>query len=227
MSKLFSKFSLRDLTLENRIVISPMCQYSATKGKATDWHKIHLGSLALSGAGMLCIEATAVEEAGRITHGDLGLWNKATEDALREVIQTIKKYSKIKICIQLAHAGRKASCHLPWNGGKQLLASENNWQTYAPSAIPMNEGEELPRELKDEDMNRIREAFKTSTLYADNIGFDAIELHAAHGYLLHQFLSPISNKRTDGYGGSLQNRMRFPLEIFDIIRHNWNKNFSY
>lgn len=218
MSKLFSPLTLRGLTLANRIVVSPMCQYSAERGEATDWHMIHLGHLALSGAAMLCIEATAVEPDGRITPADLGLWDDTTENALKPVLEAIRRHSPIRIAMQIAHAGRKASSHVPWEGGQLIPVSEGGWQTHAPSALPHKEGEAPPLALDEAGLNRIREAFAATTRRAARLGIDAIEVHAAHGYLLHQFLSPLANQRTDQYGGSLENRMRFPLEIFDIVR---------
>ncbi|HVE05735.1 MAG TPA: NADH:flavin oxidoreductase/NADH oxidase [Paraburkholderia sp.] len=218
MSALFSPLTLRSVTLPNRIVVSPMCQYSAERGEATAWHMIHLGHLALSGAGLLCIEATAVEPDGRITPGDLGLWDDATERALEPVLAAIRKYSDIPVAMQLAHAGRKASSHAPWDGGQLIPVSGGGWLPHAPSALPHKAGEEPPLALDIPGLNRIREAFASSARRAARLGLDAIEIHCAHGYLLHQFLSPIANQRDDEYGGSRENRMRFPLEIFDIVR---------
>ncbi len=218
MSLLFSPFALRELTLSNRIVISPMCQYSAVDGMAQPWHMIHLGHLALSGAGMLCLEATAVEAQGRITPGDLGLWNDATEAALVPVLAAIRQYAPIPVVVQLAHAGRKASSRAPWLGGQQIPESEGGWLGQAPSAVPIKDGEVAPTALDQGGLDRIRAAFAASAQRAARLGLDGIELHAAHGYLLHEFLSPISNLRTDAYGGSLENRMRFPLEVFDAVR---------
>jgi NADPH2 dehydrogenase len=218
MSALFTPFQLRDLALSNRIVVSPMCQYSAEDGRATAWHMIHLGSLALSGAAMLCLEATAVEAIGRITPSDLGLWDDATEAALVPVLAAIRSHAPIKIAMQLAHAGRKASSHLPWQGGQQIDLATGGWLAAAPSAIPHKPGETAPVALGSAGLDRIKQAFVASTGRAERLGIDAIEIHAAHGYLLHQFLSPLSNQRTDDYGGSLANRMRFPLEIFDAVR---------
>src|SRR4051794_25823214 len=200
MSALFSPLTLRSVTLPNRIVVSPMCQYSAERGEATAWHMIHLGSLALSGAGMLCIEATAVEPVGRITPGDLGLWDNATEAALRPVLAAIRSYSKIAVTMQLAHAGRKASCHVPWEGGQVIPLSEGGWLTSAPSAHPQKEGEPVPLPLDETGLARVREAFVNAAKRAMRLGIDGLEIHAAHGYLLHQFLSPIANHRTDAYG---------------------------
>jgi NADPH2 dehydrogenase len=219
MSALFSPLQLRGLTLPNRIVISPMCQYSAEDGRATDWHMIHLGGLALSGAGLLCIEATAVEPEGRITPADLGLWNDATEAALKPILSAIRKHASIPVAIQLAHAGRKASSHLPWEGGRLIPADQpGGWRPFAPSALPQKDGEAAPIALDAAGLARVRDAFAAAAKRAQRLGIDAIEVHNAHGYLLHEFLSPISNHRTDAYGGSLENRMRFPLEVFDAVR---------
>jgi NADPH2 dehydrogenase len=195
-----------------------MCQYSAENGAATAWHMIHLGHLALSGAGLLFTEATAVEPEGRITLGDLGLYNDETEAALKPVLAAIRKYSKIPVAVQVAHAGRKASSELPWHGGQQLAAAKGGWIAHAPSALPQKDGERPPAALDKAGLARIRNAFAETTKRAARLGFDAIEVHSAHGYLLHEFLSPISNQRTDEYGGSLENRMRFPLEVFDAVR---------
>lgn len=218
MSALFSPLKLRNLTLANRIVISPMCQYSAEDGAATAWHMIHLGHLALSGAGMLMVEATAVEADGRITHGDLGLYDDATEAALVPVLKAIRKYSKIPVVTQIAHAGRKASSYLPWEGGQQIPLAKGGWLAHAPSALPQKDGEQAPIALDKTGLARIKNAFVETAKRATRLGFDGIEVHSAHGYLLHEFLSPISNQRDDEYGGSLENRMRFPLEIFDEVR---------
>lgn len=218
MSALFSPFSLRGLNLSNRIMISPMCQYSADHGAAADWHIIHLGNLALSGAGMLCIEATAVEADGRITPGCLGLWDDRTEAALKRALDALRLYSKIPVVIQLAHAGRKASSHLPWHGGQLIAVTEGGWRPHAPSALPQKNGEPAPLALDRAGLDRIRQAFVDSAKRALRLGIEGIELHAAHGYLMHEFLSPIANQRSDEYGGSLENRMRFPLEIFDAVR---------
>jgi NADPH2 dehydrogenase len=218
MSTLFSSFKLRDLTLPNRIIVSPMCQYSAVDGQATAWHMIHLGSLALSGAGMLCLEATAVEAIGRITPGDLGLYDDATEAALKPVLAAIRKHSKIAVAMQVAHAGRKASSHAPWDGGQQVPLDRGGWVAQAPSPLPQKPGELPPQEIDAAGLVRIRDAFVATAKRAARLGIDALEIHGAHGYLLHEFLSPISNQRSDAYGGSLENRMRFPLEVFDAVR---------
>ena len=218
MSALFSPIQLRDLALANRIMVAPMCQYSADNGAANDWHFTHINSLALSGAAMFCIEATHVESIGRITPGCLGLWDDATEAALKPILTSVRKRSKAAVAMQLAHAGRKGSSHTPWNGGQLIPIAEGGWQTVAPSAVPHKEGETAPLALDAAGLLRIRDAFVSAAKRAERLGIDALELHFAHGYLVHQFLSPIANKRTDQYGGSLQNRMRYPLELFDAVR---------
>lgn len=218
MSKLFSPFTFRGLTLANRILVSPMCQYSAEGGKANDWHMVHLGSMALSGAAMVVLEATGVEPEGRITPGCLGLWDDATEAALKPVVAMMRKYSPAKLAIQLSHAGRKGSSRVPWEGGQQIPVAEGGWSTFAPSPLPHKEGEVPPQALGEAGLLRIRDAFVAAAKRADRLGFDAVELHGAHGYLLHQFLSPVANRRADGYGGSLENRLRFPLEVYEAVR---------
>ena len=224
MSTLFTPIKLRGLTLTNRIFIEPMCQYSAEDGRAQDWHMIHLGGLAMSGAGMLCIEATAVEAAGRITLGCLGLWNDECEAALEPVLKAIRRFTRIPVAIQLAHAGRKASSQLPWEGGQQIPIPQGGWQASAPSAVPYKDGETPPVALDSAGLDRIVKAFSTAAQRAARLGIDAIEIHSAHGYLLHEFLSPLSNRRTDQYGGTLQNRLRFPLQIFDAVREVFPKD---
>jgi 2,4-dienoyl-CoA reductase-like NADH-dependent reductase (Old Yellow Enzyme family) len=221
MSKLFSPFALRQLTLENRIMVSPMCQYSATDGNPGDWHLIHLGQLALGGVGLLCIEATAVEAIGRISSGCLGLYSDDNEAAFRKLITGLRRLAGTPLAIQLAHAGRKGSSHTPWNGGKLMEPSAGGWETIAPSALPFSPSEPPPREMTASDLDRVRAAFVQAAQRSNRLGIDAIELHAAHGYLLHEFLSPLSNQRSDGYGGSLENRMRFPLEVFAAVRSVW------
>jgi len=219
MSALFSPFSLGPLKLNNRIAIAPMCQYSASDGDASDWHMIHLGNLALSGAGLLCIEATAVEAQGRITANDLGLWCEHNAQALQPVLQAIRRHSDMPVAIQLAHAGRKASSQVPWQGGKNIAPGlPGGWQTVAPSALPFAAGDTVPLALDAAGLQRVKDSFVASARRAQQLGIDAIELHGAHGYLLHQFLSPLSNQRDDAYGGSLENRMRFPLEIFEAVQ---------
>jgi 2,4-dienoyl-CoA reductase-like NADH-dependent reductase (Old Yellow Enzyme family) len=218
MSALFSSITLRGLELANRIMVAPMCQYSAIDGEANDWHFTHINSLALSGAAMFCIEATAVEAIGRITPGCLGLYNDATEAALKPILASVRKHSKAAVAIQLAHAGRKGSSHTPWEGGQQIPVAQGGWQAEGPSAVPHKEGEAPPLALDAAGLKRIRDAFVATAKRAERLGIDALEVHCAHGYLLHQFLSPISNRRTDQYGGSLENRLRFPLEVFDAVR---------
>jgi 2,4-dienoyl-CoA reductase-like NADH-dependent reductase (Old Yellow Enzyme family) len=219
MSTLFSPCAIGPLHLKNRIVIAPMCQYSAVDGAATDWHLIHLGQLALSGAGLLIIEATAVEAVGRITPGCLGLYSDATEAALKRVLQGVRAHSRMPIAIQLGHAGRKASSHVPWDGGMLIPADQpGGWLPLAPSALPQLQGEALPQALDEAGLQRILAAFVNAARRAHRLGLDAIELHGAHGYLLHQFLSPLSNVRSDAYGGTLAKRMRFPLQVFEAVR---------
>ena len=218
MSQLFSTFNLGSLTLQNRIVIAPMCQYSAEAGEATDWHLMHLGQLAASGAGLLIIEATAVEPEGRITPGDLGLWSDETEAALARVLAAVRKYSSMPMALQIAHAGRKASTQAPWDGGQQISVEEGGWTCLAPSSLPFIAEDPAPLALNQAGLQRILAAFVSAAQRAERLGLDAIEIHAAHGYLLHEFLSPLSNQRQDEYGGSLENRLRFPLAVFDAMR---------
>lgn len=224
--RLFEPITSGSLTMPNRIVIAPMCQYSAEEGCMTDWHLIHLGNLALSGAGLLTIEATAVAPEGRISYADVGLWDEKTEAAMADTLRVIRKWSDIPIAIQLAHAGRKASTDLPWRGGAQIAPGQTNgWQTIAPSAVPYGEEDESPRAMDDAAMAQVRDAFAASAERSVRLGLDAIQIHAAHGYLLHQFLSPLSNQRQDQYGGSLENRMRFPFEVFDAVRNTVPADF--
>src|SRR5581483_7000349 len=219
MSTLFTPYRVGSLELRNRIVIAPMCQYSADEGRATDWHVIHLGNLALSGAALLTIEATAVSPEGRISPDDLGLWSDQTEEALGRVLRVVRRYSDMPVAIQLAHAGRKGSTRVPWEGGKQIPPGEpRGWQTVAPSALPFAEGQYPPAALDRGGIAAVRDAFAQAARRAARLGLDAVQIHSAHGYLLHQFLSPLSNRRDDAYGGSLENRMRYPLEIYDAVR---------
>lgn len=218
LSALFSPIELRGLKLQNRIMVAPMCQYSAVNGVAGDWYPSHYLSLALSGAAMVCIEATGVEAIGRITPGCLGLYNDACEAALKPILTLVRKYSKTAIAIQLAHAGRKACSARPWEGGQLIPIAEGGWLPEAPSALAHKEDEPPPKALDDAGLKRIRTAFADAARRAARLEVDAIEIHCAHGYLLHQFLSPLANQRSDDYGGSLANRMRFPLEVFDAVR---------
>lgn len=219
MSRLFTPLSIGDLQIANRIVVAPMCQYSAREGSATEWHMIHLGQLALSGAGLLICEATAVSAEGRITRDDLGLYNDANQAALARVLSAIRAYSPVPVALQLAHAGRKASSRTPWDGGGQIPPGKpGGWQTVAPSALSHAPEDPAPKALDRGGLERIRADFVAAAQRAVRLGVDGIELHGAHGYLLHEFLSPIANRREDDYGGSLVNRMRFPLEVFDAVR---------
>ena len=218
MSALFSPIRLADLELANRIVVSPMCQYSANDGVASDWHITHLGMLANSGAGLLVAEMTDVKRAGRISHGCLGLYSDACEAALERVVAHCHRIGTAKIGVQLAHAGRKGSAGVPWEGRDKGAPAPDPWQTIAPSAIPFGAGWAAPRAMTHEDIERVRAAFAAAARRAVRIGFDAIELHMAHGYLLHSFVSPLSNRRNDEYGGTLEGRMRFPLEVARAVR---------
>jgi 2,4-dienoyl-CoA reductase-like NADH-dependent reductase (Old Yellow Enzyme family) len=224
MSALFQPIEFRSLRLNNRIMVSPMCQYSATEGSAADWHLIHLGHLAIGGAGMLFVEATAVNPAARITPSCLGLYSDANEAALARVVRAVRANSDIPLGIQLAHAGRKGSSRAPWDGGSLLSPREGGWIPVAPSPVAHTEGEPPPHALTRPELEELKRDFATAVLRADRLGFDAIELHAAHGYLLHEFLSPLSNRRTDEYGSSLENRMRLPLEVFAAMRAEWPKH---
>lgn len=216
---LFTPFRVAGIELQNRIVIAPMCQYSADEGRATDWHVIHLGHLALSGAALLTIEATAVEPEGRISPRDLGLWSDDTEAALASTLASVRRWSDMPIAIQLAHAGRKASTRVPWEGSAQIAPNEpEGWQTIAPSPFPFTPGDNAPVAMDRQALARVRDAFARAAERSGRLGLNAVQIHAAHGYLLHQFLSPLSNSREDEFGGSLENRMRFPLEVFDAVR---------
>ncbi len=217
-SALFSPIKLADLTLPNRIVVSPMCQYSADDGVGNDWHMTHLGTMANSGAGMLVIEATHVERRGRITHGCLGLYSDDCEAALVRLVNHCRRIGNAKVCIQLAHAGRKASAQRPWEGAKALADAEDAWPTIAPSAIPFGPGWHTPRAMTEDDMARVTAAFTDAAKRSLRAGVDAVELHFAHGYLLHSFVSPLSNTRNDAYGGSFEGRMKFPLEVSRAVR---------
>ena len=225
-AKLFTPLRVAGFELANRIVIAPMCQYSAEDGRMTDWHLIHLGQLALSGAALLTIEATAVLPEGRITYADVGLWSDETEAAMGRVLSSIRRYSDMPFAIQLAHAGRKASTEVPWKGGGQIADNgatvaangATGWRTVAPSALAFLPNETAPVALDRDGMAQIRDAFAQAARRAARLDIAAVQIHAAHGYLLHQFLSPLSNVRDDEYGGGLENRMRFPLEVFDAVR---------
>ncbi|HET7191506.1 MAG TPA: NADH:flavin oxidoreductase/NADH oxidase [Pseudolabrys sp.] len=217
-STLFTPFRLPGLELANRIVVSPMCQYSADDGCASDWHLMHLGMMAHSGAALVIVEATHVERHGRITHGCLGLYSDDNEAALARVVAQARRMGPAKFGIQIAHSGRKGSAQRPWEGGGALPPDADPWPTIAASPIPFGAGWHTPREATETDMERVRAAFVAAAQRALRIGFDEIELHMAHGYLAHGFMSPVSNKRTDQYGGSLENRLRFPLSIARAVR---------
>ncbi|MBW4891802.1 NADPH dehydrogenase NamA [Mucilaginibacter sp. HMF5004] len=220
MSHLFSPITIRNIELRNRIAVSPMCEYSSTDGFANEWHHVHLGSFAVGGAGLVITEATAVSPEGRISPSDLGIWKDEHIDELLRINTFIHQQGAVA-GVQLAHAGRKASHAEPWNGGTQIPVATGGWETVAPSPIPFKEGTEKPVELDQAGISKIIEDFKQSTYRAIKAGFKVIELHAAHGYLVHQFLSPLSNHRADEYGGSFENRIRLLLEITDAVRAAW------
>ena len=224
-SKLFSPIELRQLKLDNRLVVGPMCQYSADDGSANDWHMMHLGTLSNSGAGLLIVEATHVEREGRITHGCLGLYSDANEAALKTVVEACRRRGSAKLGIQLSHAGRKASAKRPWEGA-QMNEPElaKPWPTKSSSAIPFGDGWHIPQAYTAAEIEALPALYATATKRADRLGFDLVEAHGAHGYLLHQFLSPHANKRTDQWGGSLDNRMRLPLAVFQAMRAAWPSN---
>jgi len=223
MSKLFTPLTIKDITFRNRIAISPMCMYSAVDGFANDWHLVHLGSRATGGVGLVIQEATAVSPEGRISPGDLGLYYDEHIEMLQRITSFIKQQGAIA-GIQLAHAGRKASCARPWEGGKQLKKETGGWTTVAPSPLPFYPDDNAPEALDTEGVKRIVDNFKNAAHRALKAGYQLIDIHSAHGYLIHQFLSPISNHRTDMYGGSFENRIRLLLEIVDAIKSVWPSN---
>ncbi len=220
MSKLFSPIQLRGLTVKNRIFMSPMCQYSAQHGILNEWHRIHYGSRAVGGAGLVMIEASSVSPEGRISPYDSGIWSERHAEAMRPITAFIKEQGATP-AIQLAHAGRKGSCAQPWMGGKGIAIEDGGWQPMAPSAVPFAADYNLPREMSQVDIDRVIAEFAAATKLALSAGFEAVEIHLAHGYLLHQFLSPLSNRRTDSYGGSLENRMRLPVQVAQTVRELW------
>jgi 2,4-dienoyl-CoA reductase-like NADH-dependent reductase (Old Yellow Enzyme family) len=222
MAFLFEPLSIRGIKLKNRLVVSPMCQYSSEDGFANDWHLVHLGTHAVGGAGLVFTEATAVSAAGRISPGDLGIWKDQHIDQLKRITSFIEKHGSIP-GIQLAHAGRKASHHVPWKGGKALTLSEGAWQTLASSAIPFKNDEPAPHAMSKEDIEQVINNFRQAAERAAKAGFKIIEIHAAHGYLLNEFMSPLSNHRADEYGGSFENRIRLVLEVISAIREAWDK----
>jgi 2,4-dienoyl-CoA reductase-like NADH-dependent reductase (Old Yellow Enzyme family) len=217
---LFDSFTIRAVTFRNRIFVSPMCQYSSDDGLPNDWHLVHLGSRAVGGAGLVMVEASGVSPEGRITAWDSGIWSQQHADAFRRIVASIESNGAVA-GIQLAHAGRKASTDVPWRGGHVIREGPHSWQTVAPSPIPFREGEPVPHELTVGEIDEIVEQFVRSTELALDAGFRVVELHMAHGYLLHEFLSPLSNGRTDEYGGALENRMRFPLRVAERVRQTW------
>jgi 2,4-dienoyl-CoA reductase-like NADH-dependent reductase (Old Yellow Enzyme family) len=211
---------IKSVTIKNRIGMSPMCQYSAANGFADDWHLVHYGSRAVGGVGLILVEATAVAPEGRITPNDLGLWNDDQITGLKKVATLIAAQGAVA-GIQIAHAGRKASHAAPVNGGKQLTTNDGGWQTVAPSAIPFEPGETAPLELDHSGINKVVQQFKATAQRALQAGFKVLEIHAAHGYLIHEFLSPLSNKRTDAYGGSFENRIRLILQVTEAVQSVW------
>ncbi len=219
-ARLFSPFHLKSITLKNRIVVSPMCQYSSLDGFANDWHLVHLGSRAVGGAGLIIAEATAVSPEGRISPDDLGIYLDDHIEKLKQITTFISEQGSVP-GIQLAHAGRKASTHPAWKGRGQIPESQGGWKTLAPSAIAFNEADEAPKEMSLNDIQTLIKDFASAATRSLNAGFKVIELHAAHGYLIHQFLSPLSNKRTDAYGGTFENRIRLLMEIVDAVRKAW------
>jgi 2,4-dienoyl-CoA reductase-like NADH-dependent reductase (Old Yellow Enzyme family) len=220
-SALFTSFQLRELTLPNRTVVSSMCQYMSENGSANDWHLMHLGQFAMGAAGLVMTEATHVSPVGRISHRCLGLYSDENETTLKRTIDFCRRFGVTKLGIQLAHSGRKGSAHAPVQGGKPLAADENPWTTLAPSALPFGPGWPTPAALTREGLKEVKQQFVDAARRAARIGFDLAELHAGHGYLLHEFLSPLSNRREDEYGGATRNRIRFPLEVFEAVRAVW------
>ena len=221
---MFTPFTLRGMTVKNRLVLSPMCQYSADEdGSVNDWHVVHLGSRAMGGTGLVITEMTDVAPEGRISPNCAGMWKPEHVDAWKRVVDFVHTYSDAKIAIQLAHAGRKASCRVQWEGGGPL-PEDRAWEIIAPSAIPFSPESQTPRAMDRDDMDRLVEAFAQGARWADEAGFDMIEIHGGHGYLISSFISPLSNTRNDEYGGPLENRMRFPMEVFRAVRANWRED---
>ncbi|RPI99909.1 MAG: NADH:flavin oxidoreductase/NADH oxidase [Deltaproteobacteria bacterium] len=220
MAKLFSPFRLKGIEFKNRIFVSPMCQYSSEEGKPTDWHLVHLGSRAVGGASMVMVEATAVSPEGRISPWDSGIWGDIHAQEFKRISAFVEGQGAVP-GIQLAHAGRKASTDVPWRDEKPLTPSEGGWQPLAPSPIPFEKKYSMPREMTAADMEEVTSRFAAATRRSLGAGFKVVEIHMAHGYLVHEFLSPLTNKRKDEYGGSLQNRMRFPLWVARAVRENW------
>lgn len=221
VSRLFTPFRIGTMELANRITVSPMCQYSAVDGSVNDWHLMHLGTLALSGVGLVMVEATHVTPGGRITYGCSGLYSDENERGLARVVRFCREISPVRLGLQIAHSGRKGSSLRPWAGRTALTAEQGAWTTLAPSAIPFGDGWPVPQALDGAGMEAVKRAFVASAQRAARIGFDLLEFHCAHGYLLNGFLSPLANRRTDEYGGTLENRMRYPLEVFAAVRAVW------
>jgi len=221
MSILLSPLTIGNVTFKNRIVISPMCQYSAVDGFANDWHLVHLGSRATGGAGLVMQEATAVSAEGRISGSDLGIWKEEHLDKLQQIVAFIQGQGA-RAGIQLAHAGRKASCDAPWIGGAQVPSTAvDGWKTVSASPVAFKDGYELPEALDKAGIQKVLDDFAVATRRAKEVGYDVVEIHAAHGYLLHQFYSPLSNRRTDEYGGSFENRIRLLLEVTEVVKAEW------
>jgi 2,4-dienoyl-CoA reductase-like NADH-dependent reductase (Old Yellow Enzyme family) len=220
MSRLFTPLTLRELSIRNRIFVSPMCQYSSRDGMPTDWHLVHLGSRAVGGAGLVMVEASAITPQGRISPDDSGIWNSDQANAFVPITRFIRDQGAVP-AIQLAHAGRKASTDLPWKGSGPLDAKHRGWQTIAPSALPFAPGHPVPGEATSQDLEIILGQFASAAQRSVEAGFEVVEIHMAHGYLLHEFLSPLSNHRTDDLGGSLENRLRFPLRVVQAVREVW------
>jgi 2,4-dienoyl-CoA reductase-like NADH-dependent reductase (Old Yellow Enzyme family) len=217
MSKLFSSLKFRNVEFRNRVFVSPMCQYSSQNGMPTDWHMVHLGSRAVGGAGLVMVEATGISPEGRISPADSGIWADEHAEAFRPIVKFIKSQGAVP-GIQLAHAGRKASTDVPWRGGLGLSEAEGGWMPLGPSSIPFDAGYRVPREMTSTDMEEVIRQFEDAAHRSVVVGFEVIEIHMAHGYLLHEFLSPLSNKRADDYGGSMPNRLRFPLQVAQAVR---------
>ncbi len=224
MALLFQPLNIRSIEFKNRIMVSPMCEYSSIDGFANDWHVVHLGSRAIGGAGLIITEAAAVSPEGRITPSDLGIWKDEHINELKRITKFIKEHDSVP-GIQLAHAGRKASHDLPWKGSAVLTPNQGAWQTLAPSAIAYKDGEPLPKAMSKEDINQLVNDFRSAAVRAIEAGFEVIEIHAAHGYLINEFLSPLSNKRNDEYGGSFENRLKMLAEIVDAVRNVWTQEF--
>lgn len=223
-NKLLTEFTIKDTTFRNRIVISPMCQYSSEDGFANDWHLVHLGSRATGGAGLIMQEATAVSPEGRITYGDLGIWKDEHVNKLQQIVSFLHQHGA-KAGIQLAHAGRKASCEVPWQGGAQIPADQpNGWTTVSADTQAFREGQEPPVSLDEPGIQKVIDDFVAATRRAKAVGYDVVEIHAAHGYLLHQFYSPLSNNRQDQYGGSFENRIRLVLEVTRAVKAEWGSD---